>query len=161
MLFVRNAVQEDLPHILDAYAFARQFMARNGNPTQWGDTHPPKELLEVDISRQQLYVVCDGEDICGVFAFIPGKDPTYGYIEGSWHHSDPYGTIHRIAGNGKKKGVFQVAVSFAKGKTGHIRIDTHKNNTIMQHVLQKNGFSYCGIIYLENGDPRLAYDWHI
>ena len=27
----------------------------------------------------------------------------------------------------------------------------------MQHLLEKHGFSYCGIIYLANGDPRLAY----
>ena len=27
----------------------------------------------------------------------------------------------------------------------------------MQHILQKHGFRYCGIIYLLNGDERLAY----
>jgi hypothetical protein len=28
----------------------------------------------------------------------------------------------------------------------------------MQHVVEKCGFSYCGIIYVEDGSPRRAYD---
>ena len=28
---------------------------------------------------------------------------------------------------------------------------------IMQHNIQKHGFTYCGIIYLLSGDERLAY----
>lgn len=39
----------------------------------------------------------------------------------------------------------------------NIRIDTHRDNKIMQHNLSKHGFTYCGIIYLANGDERLAY----
>ena len=27
----------------------------------------------------------------------------------------------------------------------------------MQRVILKNGFTYCGIIHLKNGDERLAY----
>ena len=27
----------------------------------------------------------------------------------------------------------------------------------MQHVIVRHGFAYCGIIYLSNGDERLAY----
>ena len=30
----------------------------------------------------------------------------------------------------------------------NIRIDTHLDNRIMQHVIKKYGFTYCGIIYL-------------
>ena len=39
----------------------------------------------------------------------------------------------------------------------NIRIDTHRDNLIMQHNLLKHGFAYCGIIYLASGDTRLAY----
>ena len=35
--------------------------------------------------------------------------------------------------------------------------DTHRDNTIMQHLITKHGFTYCGIILLANGDERLAY----
>jgi hypothetical protein len=27
----------------------------------------------------------------------------------------------------------------------------------MQHLLDKNGFKYCGVVYLENGSERIAY----
>jgi len=30
-------------------------------------------------------------------------------------------------------------------------------NRIMQHNIEKRGFTYCGIIYLANGDERHAY----
>ena len=38
-----------------------------------------------------------------------------------------------------------------------LKIDTHKDNIPMQKVLLRNGFKFCGIIHLENGDERLAY----
>ena len=37
------------------------------------------------------------------------------------------------------------------------RQDTHRDNHILQHILKKHGFQYCGIIYLLNGDERLAF----
>lgn len=39
----------------------------------------------------------------------------------------------------------------------NIRIDTHRDNRIMQRVLTKNGFTYFGLIYLKSGAERLAY----
>jgi RimJ/RimL family protein N-acetyltransferase len=39
-----------------------------------------------------------------------------------------------------------------------MRCDTHKDNKIMQHTLEKNGYKYCGVIYLDNGDARVAYE---
>lgn len=39
-----------------------------------------------------------------------------------------------------------------------IRVDTHRDNISMQKMLLKNGFKYCGIIYLKDGSERLAYD---
>lgn len=37
------------------------------------------------------------------------------------------------------------------------RVDTHGDNVIMRRCIERAGFVYCGIIYLLNGDPRLAY----
>ena len=48
-------------------------------------------------------------------------------------------------------------MDYAFSVDGNIRIDTHKDNSIMQHNILKHGFSYCGIIYLLSGDERLAY----
>lgn len=155
---IRLCTEGDLPEILAVYDYARDFMARTGNPNQWGRTNPPEALLRTDIECRQLYAMEADGKICGVFAFIPGEDPTYGYIEGNWHHDIPYGTIHRIAGNGREKGILYACLEFCQKRSRYLRIDTHRDNLVMQHLLGKNGFSYCGIIYLANGDPRLAFD---
>ena len=50
-----------------------------------------------------------------------------------------------------------VVLSDMEKNGGFIRIDTYRDNQIMQHVIKKYGFGYCGIIFLANGDERLAY----
>ena len=154
---IRQAVVEDVPRILSIYAYARDFMAENGNPNQWGKTNPPESQLVRDIAEGTLYVL-EQDGIHGVFFFALGEDPTYREIfEGSWMTDAPYGTIHRIAGDGSG-GVVAAAVEFAKKTIGHLRIDTHHDNTVMQHVLEKQGFSRRGIIYIADGSPRIAYE---
>lgn len=155
---IRKARREDLPRIEEIYAYARKFMAETGNPNQWGKTTPPTAQLEVDISRGDLYVLIHEHIIHGVFYFYIGEDPTYGIIEeGRWRSDTPYGTIHRIAGDGSG-GVLASAVSFCKTKINHLRIDTHHDNKVMQRAVAKQGFRRSGIIYLASGDPRIAYD---
>lgn len=155
---VRKAQREDLPRIEEIYAYARKFMAENGNPNQWGTTTPQTSQLEDDIEKGYLFVMIHENQIHGVFYFYIGPDPTYGVIEdGQWRSDTPYGTIHRIAGDGSG-GVLATAVRFGKERINHIRIDTHHDNKIMQRAVIKYGFQRSGIIYLENGSPRIAYD---
>lgn len=155
---IRKALSEDLPRIEEIYAYARKFMAENGNPNQWGNITPRTSLLEDDIEKGDLYVLVHDHVIHGVFYFYIGSDPTYGIIEdGQWRSDMPYGTIHRIAGDGSG-GVLAAAVAFGKQKINHLRIDTHEDNKIMQRAVVKYGFQRCGIIHLANGSPRIAYD---
>ena len=69
-----------------------------------------------------------------------------------------YHVIHRIASVPEAHGVFRSIVDYCFTQERYIRIDTHRDNHIMRHNIVKYGFSYCGIIYLANGDERLAYD---
>ena len=155
---VRNAQWEDLPRIEEIYACARRFMADTGNPNQWGKTNPPVEQLKKDIENQLLFVITEGSDIHGVFYFYIGEDPTYLEIEGgTWRSATPYGTIHRIAGDGSG-GILKTAVGFCEKQIGHLRIDTHHDNRVMQKAVEKVGFSGRGIIYIADGSPRIAYD---
>ena len=154
---VRKAAVEDLPRIGEIYAYARAFMAQTGNPNQWGKTHPPADLLRKDIAEGKLHVVVD-DQIHGVFYFAREEDPTYLEIfNGAWHSDRPYGVIHRIAGDGSG-GILKTAVGYAADRCDYLRIDTHEDNSVMQRALAKLGFLRCGIIYLANGDPRIAYD---
>lgn len=132
-------------------------MRLTGNPNQWKDSRPDPELLKEDIDIGQLYVLEEAGVLHGVFALIPGEDPTYSYIEGSWLNNEPYAAIHRIASAGLRKGVFADCVGWCGTLYENLRIDTHHDNKIMQHLLEKHGFIRCGIIYLKNGEPRIAY----
>ena len=157
MYQVRRAAPADLSRILEIYAQAREFMSNTGNPNQWGTVYPPLEMLEEDIRLGNLYVV-EENGIHGVFAYFTEPDPTYSYIEdGAWLSDSPYGTIHRVASDGSG-GVFSAVLQYAMERNPHVRIDTHHDNKVMQHVLEKHGFRRCGIIYLEDGDPRIAYE---
>ena len=155
---VRPAQMADLPRIEEIYAYARTFMAVNGNPNQWGTTYPATSQLEEDIGQGRLYVVQNTAGIHGVFYFWIGPDPTYGQIfDGGWHSEEDYGTIHRIAGDGSG-GILRSAVAYCSEQIGYLRIDTHADNRVMQNALEKIGFSPCGTIYVSDGTPRIAYD---
>lgn len=156
---IRLAKKEDLNIILDIYAYARSFMASTGNPNQWVNNYPGIDILSSDIDNKQLYVCYDENGIYGVFVFFVGIDETYNYIEGGWLNNELYGVIHRIASNGAKKGMFLEVFNYIKKFTCNIRIDTHHDNVVMQKVLKKYGFIKCGVIYLKNGNPRLAYHY--
>lgn len=155
---IRTAKPEDLPAILDIYAQARQYMRDSGNPNQWGSSHPAEALLRQDIAKQQLYLCMEQDQILCVFAYIPGTDPTYLFIEdGAWPNENPYGVIHRIAVSRHRAGVASFCFDWALEQCPDLRIDTHRDNLPMQRSLAKNGFTRCGIIYLANGDPRIAF----
>lgn len=159
---IEKAKIEDIDEIMNIYAYARSFMAEKGNPNQWGNTYPTKELIEADIKQQQLYVcVADGE-ISAVFMFKIGHDSSYDIIEdGNWKNQDEYGVIHRVASNGKVKGFAKICFDYCKAQISNLRIDTHLDNKIMQKALEKNGFEKCGIIYVRNKSPRIAYQYHV
>ncbi|EEY34957.1 hypothetical protein [Pseudoleptotrichia goodfellowii] len=156
---IRNADLSDLKEIMDIYEYARKFMKQTGNRNQWANKFPPENLIKEDIEKKQLYIIEKSGFICGVFAFIIGNDPTYSIIKnGEWLSYEKYGTVHRVASNGKSKGIFNEIITFCESKISHLRIDTHKDNKIMQHLIEKNGFYKCGIIYVTDGTSRLAYE---
>ena len=154
---IQKANLSQLPQILKIYEKARQFMAQSGNPDQWGTAYPPEEMIRQDIRNGHSYVNLEGDHIRAVFYFAVETDPTYAYIEGAWLNDEPYGVIHRIAVGDSGKGVAAECFDYVAQRCDNIRIDTHEKNIPMQRCLAKNGFTRCGIIYLEDGDPRIAY----
>ena len=157
---IRLAKKEDFEQIWSVYLDAREFMRQTGNPSQWGDFYPTEPMLCEDISLERLYVIEREGKICGVFLFEMGPDPWYAEIDdGAWLDDRPYGVIHRVAAKAGEKGIFKECLSFALSQTKHLRIDTHADNKVMQHVLEKNGFVRCGIVYVhERRSPRIAYE---
>lgn len=156
---IRPAVPSDLPAIYAIFQSARAFMWANGNPTQWDPSYPSPALLDSDLKKNALYVCVSEDAIVGVFALLPGEEPTYQVItEGHWHSDAPYGTIHRVASNGSVRGVAQACFDFCKQHCNYLRIDTHADNLPMQNAITKAGFRRCGIVTMADGTPRIAYD---
>lgn len=154
---IRKANNKDFERLCKIYVRAQEYMEENGNP-QWPKGHPSSEEIKSLIQKDALYVV--GETPYAAFALVEGEDPTYGYIEGSWSSEDPYIAIHRIASDGSKKGVAKEIFDFAREVHPYLRIDTHRKNKTMQRALERFGFKACGIIYLANGEERLAFDYY-
>ncbi|MBO7417556.1 MAG: GNAT family N-acetyltransferase [Bacteroidaceae bacterium] len=156
---IRHSTPEDLPTILTLIESGRQIMRNDGNMHQWSGDSPSADLIVKDIELGHSYLCIEGGKAVGTFAFIPGPDPTYLKIyEGAWVEDlKPYYVIHRMASTPDSHGIFAAAMDYCFQVTDNIRIDTHRDNHIMQHNLLKHGFQYCGIIYLLNGDERLAY----
>ena len=98
------------------------------------------------------------KSIVAYFALLPSPEPTYDYIDGAWLTDEPYGVIHRMASSPDLHGIFSTIIDYAASRYAHLRIDTHRDNRIMQHLIEKRGFTYCGIIWLEDGTERLAYE---
>ena len=159
-LSIRKSAPEDIPEMLEIFAAARRFMAGTGNPDQWSEDYPGEELLKSDIASGDSHVILSEGRIVATFVLRPGNDPTYDIIhDGNWPNDLPYATIHRIASRGERKGMLHAAMQFALERYSAIRIDTHRDNTVMRNAIAKEGFTYCGIIHCWNGTERLAYQF--
>ena len=163
---IRRSTQQDTEALLLLFDEARGTIAKLGI-NQWQNGYPSREVVCQDIDLGRAYSVMDGDNLIGTFVLVDDGEPTYDIIyEGSWHNeTDCYLAIHRVAvavrtrGKGISTAIIQYAADYAKklGRTS-LRIDTHQGNIVMRRMLEKHGFSYCGVIYLENGDPRVAYE---
>ena len=157
---IRKATKEDIPKMREIFDYGREVQLKTGNVNQWAKGYPADELILEDIQREAAHVCLDDEgDMIGVLSVFTDPDPTYKEIEGEWLNDAPYATIHRIASSGKVKGVGQKCIQWVQENFDNVRIDTHDENEPMKYILDKLGFEYCGVIYLENGDPRNAYHY--
>ena len=178
---IRHAEISDMAEILSVFDAARRIMRASGNLHQWSEGYPSSEAVLSDIARGGAYLVCpsgggispadsaprsgggispaDHRQVEAYFAMLPSPEPTYDKIyDGAWlDDSLPYHVIHRIASYPDSHGIFRDIIRFASAMDSNLRIDTHADNHIMQHLIMEYGFSYCGVIYLADGSPRLAY----
>ncbi len=155
---IRKTEERDIAACAEIYAKARDFMHTNGNPTQWLTSYPSEASVRSDMAAGASYVCTDDNEIVAVFYFNIGDDPTYKIIyDGEWISNEKYAVIHRIAVKYHGRGIVGFCFDEMFKVFPNLRIDTHRDNIPMQRALQKRGFKYCGIIHLENGEERLAF----
>ena len=157
-MIIRKTTEEDFPEIQAIYAEAKKFMRENGNANQWNSNYPNADSARADMINDIGYVCVDDGEIVAVFAFSVANEPTYNEIyDGAWLNDEPYAFIHRIAVKKHGKGIVDFCFDECFKIHKNLKIDTHRDNIPMQKALTRCGFQYCGIIHLENGDERLAY----
>ena len=165
----RLSRREDLPQIMAIIAQAQAYLAAQGID-QWQDGYPDEAIVREDIRLGRGYVLEEDGRVLGIATVDFGGEPTYDIIyDGTWTTKEPYACIHRVAldagtrGTGAADEIMRRAEEIVRGRgVCGIRIDTHRENVVMQGMLKRNGYAPCGIIYLdggkEHGAPRVALD---
>lgn len=164
---IRKTTTKDIPEVLNIIAEAKAYFKAQGID-QWQGPYPLQIDVEEDIEKGIGYVA-EEEGIVGICSISFEADPNYTIIEqGQWLNEEPYGVIHRIAilpekkGQGIAQAFFQYAEDQAIEKgIYNLRVDTHADNLVMQTAITKFGFTYCGIVYVEDGSLRNAYQKEI
>ncbi len=158
-MIIRKATEADVCAAAKIYEDARAYMKASGNPNQWKGEYPNEMDVREGIKEGTSYVCEDAGEVVATFHYERNaNDPTYRKIyDGRWLSDEVYSVIHRIAVKHHGRGIIDFCFTECFKFFPSIRIDTHRDNIPMQRVLERNGFKYCGIIYLESGDERLAY----
>lgn len=167
-MLIRKSTSNDLPALMALFDEARGTIAKLGID-QWQDGYPSEAVIAEDIQMGRSYVVELEGKLCGTFVLVDDGEPTYDRIyDGHWKTGDEsrdYIAIHRVAvsverrGQGVSAAIIRHAQAYARSlDRSSVRIDTHRGNTVMRRMLEKNGFEYCGVIYLQSGASRVAYE---
>lgn len=157
---IRHTTEADIEAVMQMYAYSRSLMRATGNTVQWTG-YPTEDDIRDDIRRGVSYIVEQEGRPVATFALVPGVEPTYDFIDhGRWiDEVSPYVTVHRVAKTEGASGIAELVFRIAKERHNHLRVDTHATNAAMRHIMDKEGFVYCGIIYMPDGSPRVAYEW--
>lgn len=165
MLALRYTKLEDIERVMEIIKQAQQYFKEKGI-NQWQNGYPNAKVIENDIKNGHSFVLIKNNKIVGTIAISFEGEATYNKIfEGDWKSNDNYAVIHRIAVDQELKGIGlssemikQTELMCNKKSVGSIKVDTHEDNQAMQRSLIKNGFDYCGVIYLADGSKRVAFE---
>jgi GNAT superfamily N-acetyltransferase len=161
----RKANYNDIDRIYEIIKQAQEYFRENGID-QWQNNYPNPEIIEKDISNGECYVLEKENLIVATVVLSFNAEKSYERIyDGSWISDRRYAVIHRIAVDNRLKGkrLSSVILKHLEDlcldrKVYCLRVDTHQDNKSMIKMLSNNGFIYCGIIYLESGAKRIAFE---
>ena len=164
-MICRKTKQEDVPRIMEMIDQGKVYFKTQGI-NQWQKGYPNEETIRQDIKGGKSYLLELEGTIVATACLSFNDEKTYEKIyEGAWLSEDSHGIIHRIAVAQEHKGqgvagllLEQLEILCRTEGAKSIKIDTHRDNHTMQRFLEKTGFSYCGIIFLQEGDERIAFE---
>lgn len=161
----RKTLEKDVDSVMEIIKQSQQYFKEQGID-QWQNGYPNSDVIKNDISNDHSFVLLKDKKIVATTALSFDGEETYNEIyEGKWLSNEDYAVIHRIAVDTSHKGsglagdiIKEVEKKCSGNGIKSIKVDTHEENKSMQKLLLKNGFDYCGVIYLEDGDKRIAFE---
>ncbi len=163
-MLLRKATMDEAKLCYQCIEDAREYHNSMGF-VQWHPGYPTLATIGDDIKASIGYVFEEENEIYGYCCIIIGNEPAYQVIDGKWKTDRPYAVVHRMAfsRNARGKGLSAKAIELIKNfciENGieAIRVDTQDENKVMQHILLREGFEYCGLITFDGG-LKLAYEW--
>lgn len=165
MMNFRKSTNDDIDSIMRIIKQAQDYFKEN-NIDQWQNNYPNVETIENDIAEDDSYVLLKDNKVCATSVISFKGERNYDKIyEGKWLSDESYAVIHRIAVDNTIKGcglsgeIIKRAEELCReNNINSIRVDTHEENISMQKALKKNGFEYCGVIFLADGAKRIAFE---
>ncbi|WP_129045642.1 GNAT family N-acetyltransferase [Companilactobacillus metriopterae] len=166
-IYLRQATMNDLPRVYEIIDGAKQTL-KNRGVDQWQSGYPDHAILKKDTEDGITFVLLLDGEIVGTAALQQGSDKNYEKIaNGNWQDisKSEYSIIHRIAVEPGHQGKHLsttfiqqlLTMSYHLGYPD-VRIDTHPENLVMQHVITTNGFEERGTITMdEDHGIRKAY----
>lgn len=163
MYSLELAQPKDVAACYEIIQTAKKFQREQGF-IQWTDDYPNESTILNDAQTKKGYILAANNEIAGYLCIDFSGEPAYEKIEGNWNTELPYAVIHRMAFSGKfrGKGLSSIALALVEKlclskNVNSIRVDTDLQNKRMQHILEKSGFTRCGIIIFQ-GSEKMAYD---
>ncbi len=165
MYQLRNAQAGEENIAMDLINQAKAYLKEQGID-QWQTGYPDMEAILGDIEEQRGYFIMEDETIFGYACIDYKGEPAYQELKGNWLSGAdaPYVVVHRMAfskesrSKGLAEEAFCLVAEQAKSRgISNFRVDTDEANKIMQHVLKKNGFTYCGVIWFDNSE-KIAFE---
>ena len=161
----RKSKTSDVKSIMKIINQAQKFFKDKGID-QWQNGYPNEDTIIEDIKSTESYVLeKDGEVVATSMVTFKGESSYDSIYDGKWLSNNKYAAIHRVAVNNAHKGlglsteIIKCIEQLCIDNGVHsVKIDTHEENIPMQKVLKKNGFEYCGIIYVDGSSKRIAFE---
>lgn len=139
------------------------FILKSRGIDQWQGKNLPKASME---NINSIYVLEDDGEIIATALHLDYDSDYDEIFDGEWIcDGGEYYAIHRFMTkhNVRNKGyakllLEEIEILAKRNNKDSIRLDTHKDNIPMQKTLEKMNYEKCGVVYLYNGAPRLAYE---
>lgn len=159
----RKAAGEDFSRIMELINEAKAFLRAQG-VDQWQNGYPNEEAVQGDLAEGTGYVMETERGVDGYACISFTGEPCYADLQGEWLSLQPYVVIHRMAisddckGKGAAGAFFGFAQSLCEERQIHsMKVDTDADNKMMQQVLKKFGFTYCGTVCFDNSE-KIAFE---